>query len=331
MSPHHLAFARNISISKICLSVAIAAALALSTAARAEISAADAKSGLVECTADLLKDHNPGLAGNPDRLICFEGYVSNFNTKPRKDRGKDKFLAVPHWVAHHIKRLSPPPKSGKRPDDWFTVSDLAKQRIAPTDASYAFSKPFQDAHKNWYERGHLAQKYLVERLGPKAALYTHNVVNAVPQLSQFNAQPWLTLECMTGAWANKYGEVWVVAGPVFKKTKPITWLRSDKNKKALPVAIPVGIFKIVARKTGNQWDVLAFVYPQRHKSYTKGPYDPELWFKSVADIEKLTGEQFLSGLPNAAQLKQNEATKLWPVSKSDFDDPACKGQKTDVR
>ena len=45
---------------------------------------------------------------------------------------------------------------------------------------------------------------------------------------------------------------------------------------------------------------------RRHKSHAKGPYDPELWFKSVADIEQLTGEQFLSGLPNAAQLKQSD-------------------------
>ena len=137
------------------------------------------------------------------------------------------------------------------------------------------------------------------------------MVNAVPQLSQFNKGPWLTLECVTGAWANKYGEVWVVAGPVFKKNRPIGWLRSDANKKALPVAIPVGIFKIVARKDGDQWDVLAFVYPQTHKSYAKAPYDPEVWLKSVADIEQLTGEQFLSGLPNAAQLKQKTAQKIF--------------------
>lgn len=167
--------------------------------------------------------------------------------------------------------------------------------------------------------------------GQKAALYTHNVVNAVPQLSQFNKGPWLTLECVTGAWANKYGEVWVIAEPVFKKNHPIVWLRSDKNKKALPVAIPVGIFKIVVRKDGDQWDVLAFIYPQNHKSYQKGPYDPEVWLKSVADIEQLTGEQFLSGLPNAAQLKQKTAEKIWPVAKSDFDDPACKSQRADFK
>ncbi|HEY4981864.1 MAG TPA: DNA/RNA non-specific endonuclease [Pseudolabrys sp.] len=331
MNPHHAALARNISISQTWMIVAVAGALAIGAPARAEVSADDAKSGIVECAPALLKDHNPGLADGPDQLICFQGYISNFNTKSRKDWGKDIHVGVPHWVAHHIKRLSPPPVSGERPSTWFTMPELADKSIAPTDASYAFSSAFEKTHKNWYERGHLAQKYLVERLGQKAALYTHNVVNAVPQLSQFNKGPWLTLECVTGAWANKYGEVWVIAGPVFKKNHPIVWLRSDKNKKALPVAIPVGIFKIVVRKDGDQWDVLAFIYPQNHKSYQKGPYDPEVWLKSVADIEQLTGEQFLSGLPNAAQLKQKTAEKIWPVAKSDFDDPACKSQRADFK
>ena len=327
MSPLRLTCARHIGISRIFLSVAVVAALALSTAARAEVSAADTKSGIVECTDALLKDHNPGLADNPDRLICFQGYVSNFNTKPRS--GKPRFLGVSHWVSHHIKRAPSAPESGERPNVWFTVFDLADKGIAPIHDSYAFSTKFRKTHKNWYERGHLAQKYLAERLGNKAALFTHNVVNAVPQRSQFNKGPWLTLECMTGAWANKFGEVWVVAGPVFKKNKRIIWLRSDNHKKAVPVAIPVGIFKIVVRKQGDQWDVLAFVYPQTHKTYAKAPFDPEVWLKSVADIEQMTGEKFLSGLPNAAQLKRKTAEKIWPVSESDFD-AGCAKQKADV-
>lgn len=308
--------------------VTLLGALATGVPARADVSAADAKSGLVECSDALLKDHNPGLADGPDRLICFQGYVSNFNTKPRS--GKPKYLGVPHWVAHHVKRAPNSPESGERPGSWFTVPELATEGIAPISDSYSFSKKFRAKHKNWYDRGHQAQKYLVERLGNKAALYTHNVVNALPQLHNFNAGPWLTLECYTGAWANKYGEVWVIAGPVFKKTGAIAWLRSDSVKTAAPVAIPPNNFKIVVKKDGAQWDVLAFVYPQTHKTYAKGPFDPEIWLKSVADIEQMTGEKFFSGLPNADQLKQKTADKLWTVAKTDFD-TGCGKQKADVK
>lgn len=318
---------RSVRLHWIAFALACTGAFVARVPAFAEVSAQDAKSGIVECTTQHLQDHNPGLADDPDRLICFQAYVSNFNTKARS--AKPKYLGVPHWVSHHVKRAPNSPESGDRPNTWFTVFDLADKGIAPISDSYSFSTKFRKTHKNWYDRGHLAQKYLAERLGNKAALYTHNVVNAVPQLHVFNAGPWLTLECMTGAWANKFGEVWIVAGPVFKKNAPIKWLRSDNHKEAVPVAIPTGMFKIVLRKTGNDWDALAFVYPQTHKTYAKAPFDPEIFFKSVADIEQMTGEHFLSGIPNAEALRHKTATKLWPVSQSDFD-TGCAKQKVDV-
>jgi hypothetical protein len=36
-------------------------------------------------------------------------------------------------------------------------------------------------------------------------------------------------------------------------------------------------------------------------------------------------------MPNAAQLEQKTAEKIWPVAKSDFDDPACKSQRADFK
>jgi endonuclease G len=297
--------------------------------AKATVTEADAKQGIIECTDSHIKMHNPDLAGKPDTILCFLAYVSNFNTKALQISGKERFLAVPHWVIHHIAKAPNAPETKDRPDSWFTVPDLEKKGIAPTDQSYAFSKSFRDKNKNWYERGHLAQKYLSERLGGKSGFFTHNVVNAVPQRSQFNKGPWLTLECYTGAWANKFGEVWVIAGPVFRKNKPIVWLKSDANKKALPVAIPVAMYKIVARKQGGQWAVLGFIYPQTHPSYSKRPYDPGRFMHMVAEIERLTGEEFLSGIANAAELKNQSDAKLWSVASSDFD-PGCASQKATV-
>jgi DNA/RNA endonuclease G (NUC1) len=319
---------RRTCVTRTC---AIAALIVIAASpGQAAVSDADAKEGIIECTDSHLKEHNPDLAGRADTVVCFLAYVSNFNTKPRQIGGKPRFLGVPHWVVHHIAKAPNAPETKDRPNSWFTVPDLAKQGIAPTDDSYAFSKAFREKNKNWYERGHLAQKYLAERLGGKSGWFTHNVVNAVPQRSQFNKGPWLTLECYTGAWANKFGEVWVVAGPVYRKNKPVVWLKSDANKKALPVAIPVAMYKIVARKQQDgQWAVLGFIYPQTHPSYSKRPYDPGKFMHTIAEIERLSGEEFLSGLPDAAALKKQTGVKLWPVAASDFD-PGCASQKATV-
>ena len=293
--------------------------------------AAPAGQGMVECTTSRLQKHNPDLAGNPDRVICFEGYVSNFNISvARKIRGKPRYWAVPHWVAHHIARAQGAPETNDRPDSWFTIPELQGQNIAPTNDSYTFSKAFRKRHANWYERGHLAQKYLLERVSADAAWFTHNLANAVPQRGQFNKATWLTLECYTGAWANKYGEVWVVTGPIFKKGR-IAWLRSDNKRKATPVAIPTALFKIVLKKDSDgKWEALSFVMPQTHRTYRKGPFDPAVWFKSISEIERMTKGEFLLTLGDSAQqLKRDEPSKLWPVSQSNFD-PGCKSQKTNV-
>lgn len=295
------------------------------------VSQAEREQGLIDCTPAHIAKHNPGLADGGDRILCFQAYISNFNTQPRRIGNRDRFLGVPHWVVHRVGRWEVAEETHGRPSSWFTIPDLAQQKIAPTDDSYHFSRGFVQAHKNWYERGHLAPKYLAERIGESAARFTHNVANAVPQRKQFNAGSWNALECFTGAWANKYGEVWVIAGPVFTNGKPSSWLRSNINRNAMPVAIPQKMFKIVVRKTSdNEWAALGFVYPQTHASYKKSPYDPARWFKSVAEIERLTGATFLSPLPNTRQLKAAEATKLWPVAKADFDQRGCSSDATDV-
>jgi endonuclease G len=209
---------------------------------------------------------------------------------------------------------------------------LLKQRIAPTHGSYEYSKAFRNSHPDWYERGHLAQKYLTERVSRDAAWFTHNVANAVPQRKKFNTSTWLTLECLTGAWANKYERVWVITGPVFKRKRPTAWLTSNSNKGTVPVAIPISMFKIVMkRNSAGDFEALGFSMPQAHRTYQKkGPWDPAVWFKSISEIERMTGQEFLLGAPGITQeVKDQEPTKLWPVAKTDFSS-GCKGQRIDV-
>jgi DNA/RNA endonuclease G (NUC1) len=295
----------------------------LASAASAD---AEKQAGIVECTPALLKKINPGLAGKPDSLVCFEAYVSNFDTgKKTADNGRSEPPGIPHWVIQHIERAVQTPETRKRPRAWFTIPHLQEQGLAPTDASYKFSKPFRDRHPNWFERGHLAQKYLAERVGETAGWFTHNVANAVPQRSQFNKGPWLTLECFTGAWSNQYGEVWVLTGPVFTRGKPAQWLRSDSDRKALPVAVSDSLFKIVFKKgPKGDWEMLAFIYPQEDRSYRKGPWNPAVWLTSVSQIERLTRQEFLVSLANGESGKKDQvAAGLWSTRKQSFD-PGCK-------
>ncbi len=60
----------------------------------------------------------------------------------------------------------------------------------------------------------------------------HTVINAVPQLQWQNNGIWKELEQLCNDWADKYGQVWVICGPVFFGKSPAMWLGQDGETKA---------------------------------------------------------------------------------------------------
>lgn len=260
-----------------------------------------------------------GAAGTKNYVRKFRAYISVFDGED-DDRGDgiSNVLGVPHFVAYEMKRYVGFLKKGPpRPSPWITDKALWKKGIAPKDASYKNSKSFRDNHPNWYVRGHLCMKQHAWRLGKYADWNTHTVINAVPQRQDFNAGIWLNLENLTAKWANSYGAVWIIAGPIFEPAKhtPTAWI-GEPRKGEMLVAIPDKLFKIVIRATPdpNRPEVLAFVYPQdvkRGKSYDHRPY-----LRSIDFIEEKTGLDFLTSLPAAMerQIEKKKATTLWPVT-----------------
>jgi endonuclease G, mitochondrial len=252
-----------------------------------------------------------------DQRRDFEAFISSFDgPDDNNGDGLADTLGIPQWVAYQINRHTDPIQSSKRPRSWSTDKPLAAAGLAPKDKTYRYSKTFRAAHPNWYVRGHLAMKYHAERLSAKAAKQTHTLLNAVPQRAQFNSGIWLDLECRTGAWANQYGAVWVVAGPVFYEISPKAWI-GEREKGERLAAVPNALFKVVIKESGDpqQPDVLGFVYPQEDEVYRRGPYPHERFLVSVDYIEKLTGLDFLTTLDkeDQASIEAGRPRELWSV------------------
>ena len=164
----------------------------------------------------------------------FHGFAVSFDSKD-DDNGEPgaDLLRLPHWVAQELRRWEP--LAGDQADDeawcldtlksrptWFTDTDLFASGVAPNDDSY---------RNSGFDRGHMAMKLLVERLGRDAAFNTHTVLNAIPQRPKFNQGIWLNLEYLTGAWAQTYGTVWVIQGPVFYQGKTLAWIGDEGERK----------------------------------------------------------------------------------------------------
>ena len=256
-----------------------------------------------------------------DQHRTFAAFVASFDG-PDDDTndGLADTLGIPQWVAYQINRHTGPLTSSKRPSRWSTDQDLAAAHLAPKDNTYRYSTAFRKAHPDWYVRGHLAMKYHAERVGPAAGRETHTLLNAVPQRAQFNSGIWLDLECRTGAWANQFGAVWIVTGPVFYEGGLKAWI-GERDKGEQLAAVPDALFKVVIKESGNPQrpDVLGFVYPQEDATYRRGPYPHEQFLVTLDRIEAMTGLDFLTRLDESDQaLIEAQIGALWPVEGAFF-------------
>ena len=141
------------------------------------------------------------------------------------------------------------------------------------------------------------------------------------------SRSWRALEDLTGAWAQAYGKVWVMQGPVFGK-KAAPFFIGDAGERT--VAVPDALYKIVVReKTPEEKDqsrsaekddpeVLVFLYPQLGPGYygPKKEYQHERFLTALGEIETLTGMTFFPTLDKAIQrrLRRTRAEHLWPVT-----------------
>jgi DNA/RNA endonuclease G (NUC1) len=162
-------------------------------------------------------EHDKFVTEPKDIYKEFRAYVVSFDSD-------DDGIAtgIPEWVSYEIRYKEKPSLKVKRPSKWITDKSLYKQKIAPNDSSYAYSRvfrannPFSD--ELGYDRGHMCMKLIANRLGENADWNTHTVLNAVPQKHEMNAGIWLNLEYLTMKWADKYGKVWVICGPIEKSS-----------------------------------------------------------------------------------------------------------------
>lgn len=254
-----------------------------------------------------------------DSLREFRAYTVSFDgADDDNDDGTPDKWAIPHWVAYQIKEYPGDLGAAPRRPDWMTDNDLHQQGIAAKDASYTYSRQWRKEHPDLdCDRGHMCRKLHAFRLGANADWNTHTLLNACPQHKLLNQGIWLDLEDKTSEWADRYGSVWVICGPVVYNQKPTNWF-GEEDKGEMLVVVPDAFFKIVVRERANSQypRVLAFLYPQLGWDYKKTadtPFNHLPYLTSVDTIEALTGLDFLTTLDDDIEIRveRKTATRLW--------------------
>ena len=195
----------------------------------------------------------------------------------------------PVWVCYRLFKVNslhaPPRPQG------FQVDMRTRARISQHDYS-----------GGGYDRGHMAPNYAIALCyGEQAQLETFLMSNIIPQISSLNRRVWEHLEqAEIRDYAQRYGQVWVIDGPVFG-AKP-RHLRCG-------VEIPKACYKILVEEEHGRPKVLAFIMPQS----VTGTEAPAQYLTSVAEIEKETGLNFFCGLPKDLrdQIEVVEEHGMW--------------------
>ena len=200
-------------------------------------------------------------------------------------------LRHPLWVAVKVHAGECKPET---PRPSFKRDPVAGNCPAPDD--YA---------KSGYDRGHMApNRAIAICYGPEAQRESFLLSNICPQRPGMNRGPWRKMEHMVAdIWPERFGDIYVISGA--HSDDKSEYLKSKVN-------IPDGFYKIVVAQRDGRIYAMA-VYMSQGTGY--GAF-PRTKLVSIDEIEKMTGLDFLSDLPDEVEreLESRRATRLWPAS-----------------
>jgi endonuclease G len=144
----------------------------------------------------------------------------------------------------------------------------------------------QNEYKNsGYDKGHLAPAADFA-WNEKAMTESFFMSNISPQDPKFNRGIWKKMEEYVRDYALKYGDIYVVTGPYLTSDLP-------KINNLSKISVPQYYFKIVLDISPPETRAFAFWI-------NNGKSDKSIfyYYKSIDEIEKLTGLDFFSDLPD---------------------------------
>lgn len=214
-----------------------------------------------------------------DQILYRTGYITSYN----------KITKLPNWVAW---KLTKDRTSGHVPrcQNFSPDYDVPAPRQELDDWDNKESEEFDHGHMCPAGDNKWARKAMEE---------TFLLTNICPQNSKLNQETWEHLESHCRWWANKYGTIYIIAGPIFRNKN----YRTFGNNK---IAIPDAFFKVILH-INEKPKALGFIY---ENTYPKDKDRMEDHVVPISEIEKVTGMKFFPFLKDA-ELKNNTNFNKW--------------------
>lgn len=184
-------------------------------------------------------------------------------------------LLIPNWVAWH---LTAEHVNGDYPRDNNFYEDVDVSSPRATNADYKGS--------GW-SKGHMCPAG-DNKWDEKAMKESNLLTNICPQDRSLNSGLWNRIEQDCRKWAQKYGELYIVCGPVLLNREHET---IGPNK----VVIPEAFFKVILRLKPKP-TAIGFVVRNDEGKKKKDQY-----VNTVDDVERITGIDFFPFLEDSVE------------------------------
>lgn len=199
--------------------------------------------------------------------IIFERYCYTVSYNPETRQ--------PNWVIWHL--------MGEHTDGtWPRLKNFYEDEEAPLPRA-----TLDDYRHSGWTRGHMCPAG--DNKWDSIAMYeTFALTNICPQNEKLNNGLWNSIENDCRKWARKYGDIYIVCGPVFMQREHET---IGENQ----VVVPEAFFKVVLCLNGTP---KGFGFIVRN---TEGNRKKDLYYNSIDDIERITQMDFFSDLPDSIE------------------------------
>lgn len=198
-------------------------------------------------------------------LLVRKAYVASYNKEKK----------VPNWVGW---LLTASHTEGPYKRNVFFHEDEEVETPRATLTDYRGS--------GW-SRGHICPAG-DNKWDEQAMFESFALTNVCPQNANLNQGAWNSIEMKCRMWARKFGEIYVVSGPLYYRGVHET---IGENK----VAVPEAFFKVVLSMEGEPKAMGVVV------KNTDGNSVRDVRYHSVDEVERITGYDFFSALEDEVE------------------------------
>ena len=206
----------------------------------------------------------------PSQLLSRTAYSLSYNVE----------TLCPNWVAWHL--------TAEHTDGPYKrLGNFHEEEKVPVPRA-----TLQDYKGSGWSRGHMCPAG--DNKWDENAMYeSFSLVNVCPQNASLNSGVWNRIEMDCRKWANRFGDVYIVCGPILMN-------REHETIGVNEVVVPEAFYKVVLCLQGTP-KAIGFVVKNNEGTKKKDQY-----VNTVDDVERITGYDFFSALPDSIE-KEIEA------------------------